>query len=97
MIRLSEDPSLAVSENAANVHVNIFPNPVVGEAAIEVNGAVASTITVVDLTGKAVYTTTVSEGTSKVTFSTNGFAAGIYTVNVSTEKGTITKKMLVQN
>lgn len=97
MIRLSEDPSLAVSENLANVHVSIFPNPVAGEAAIEVNGAVASTISVVDLTGKAVYTTTVSEGTSKVTFDTSGFSAGIYTVNISTEKGTITKKMVVQN
>ncbi|MNV07670.1 hypothetical protein D3C71_981130 [compost metagenome] len=97
MIRLSENPSLSVSENAANVNVNIFPNPVVGEATIEVNGATASAITVVDLTGKVVYTTNASEDTSKVSFSTANFSAGVYTVNVSTEKGTITKKMVVKN
>lgn len=97
MIRLSEDPSLSVSENAANVNVNVFPNPVVGEATIEVNGAVASTITVLDLAGKVVYTTNAAEGTSKVSFSTANFSAGVYTVNVSTNAGTVTKKMVVKN
>lgn len=97
MIRMSENPSLGVAKNAANVNVNVFPNPVVGEATVEVNGAVASTITVVDLTGKVVYTTKASEGTSKVTFNTAHFAAGVYTVNVSTDKGAVTKKMVVKN
>ncbi|MDR0803451.1 T9SS type A sorting domain-containing protein [Fluviicola sp.] len=97
MIRLSENPSLSVAQNAANVNVNVFPNPVVGEATVEVNGAVASTVTVVDLTGKIVHTTTASEGISKVTFDTTHFAAGVYTVNISTDKGTVTKKMIVKN
>lgn len=97
MIRLSEDPSLSVAQNIANADVNVYPNPVVGEATVEVNGAVASTIAVVDLTGKTVYTTTASEGTSKVSFSTAHFAAGVYTVNVSTDKGTVSKKMVVKN
>lgn len=97
MIRLSEDNSLSVSENASNVDVAIYPNPVVNEATIEVNGAVASSISVVDLAGKVVYTTNAAEGTSKVSFSTANFSAGIYTVNVSTNAGTITKKMVVKN
>lgn len=97
MIRLSEDPSLSVSENAANVDVNVYPNPVVGEATVEVNGAVASSITVVDLAGKVVYTTNAAEGTSKVSFSTANFSAGVYTVNVATAAGTVTKKMVVKN
>ncbi len=97
MIRLSEDPSLSVAENAANVNVAVYPNPVVGEATIEVNGAVASTITVVDLAGKVVYSSNVAEGTSKVSFSTTNFSAGVYTVNVATSAGTVTKKMVVKN
>lgn len=97
MIRLSEDNSLSVSENTSNVDVNVYPNPVVGEATIEVNGAVASTITVVDLAGKVVYTTNATEGTSKVSFSTANFSAGVYTVTVATSAGTVTKKMVVKN
>lgn len=97
MIRLSEDLSLSVNENLANVNVAIYPNPVVGEATVEVNGATASAISVIDVTGKVVYTTNASEGTSKVSFSTANFSAGIYTVNVSTSAGTVTKKMVVKN
>lgn len=97
MVRMNFNASLSVSENAANVNVNVFPNPVVGEATIEVNGAVASAITVLDLAGKVVYTTNAAEGTSKVSFSTANFSAGVYTVNVSTNAGTVTKKMVVKN
>jgi hypothetical protein len=97
MIRLSEDPSLSVSENKANASVNVYPNPVVGEASIEIKGATASAITVIDLTGKVVYTTNAAEGTSKVSFSTANFAAGVYTVTVATNLGTATKKMVVKN
>lgn len=97
MVRMNFNASLSVEENASNVNVNVFPNPVVGEATIEVNGALASVITVVDLAGKVVYTTQASEGTSKVSFSTVNFAAGVYTVNVATNAGTVTKKMVVKN
>lgn len=97
MVRMNFSTSLSVSENTANVDVNVYPNPVVGEATIEVNGAVASTITVVDLAGKVVYTTNATEGTSKVSFSTANFSAGVYTVNVATSAGTVTKKMVVKN
>ncbi len=97
MVRMNFDASLSVAENAANVNVAIYPNPVVGEATIEVNGAAASTISVVDLAGKVVYTSNVAEGTSKVSFSTTNFSAGVYTVNVATSTGTVTKKMVVKN
>jgi hypothetical protein len=97
MVRMNFNASLSVIENAANVNVNVFPNPVVGEATIEVNGATASTITVLDLAGKVVYTTNAAEGTSKVSFSTVNFSAGVYTVNVATNAGTVTKKMVVKN
>lgn len=97
MVRMNFNASLSVAENTANVNVNVFPNPVVGEATIEVNGATASTITVLDLAGKVVYTANTSEGTSKVSFSTVNFSAGVYTVNVATNAGTVTKKMVVKN
>ncbi|TSJ39785.1 T9SS type A sorting domain-containing protein [Fluviicola chungangensis] len=97
MVRMNFNSSLSVTENAANVNVAVYPNPVVGEATIEVNGATASTISVVDLAGKVVYSSNVAEGTSKVSFSTTNFSAGVYTVNVATSAGTVTKKMVVKN
>lgn len=96
MVRMNFNSSLSVAENA-NANVSIYPNPVVGEATIEVNGTTASAITVVDLAGKVVYSSNVAEGTSKVSFSTTNFSAGVYTVNVATSTGTVTKKMVVKN
>lgn len=96
MVRMNFNASLSVDENAV-ANVAIYPNPVVDQATIEVNGTTASAITVVDLAGKVVYSSNVAEGTSKVSFSTTNFSAGVYTVNVATSAGTVTKKMVVKN
>ncbi|WP_343637098.1 T9SS type A sorting domain-containing protein [Fluviicola sp.] len=96
MVRMNFNASLSVAENAA-ANVSIYPNPVVDEATIEVSGTTASAVTVVDLAGKVVYSSNVAEGTSKVSFSTANFSAGVYTVNVATSTGTVTKKMVVKN
>lgn len=96
MVRMNFNASLSVAENA-NANVSIYPNPVVDEATIEVTGTTASAVTVIDLAGKVVYSSNVAEGTSKVSFSTANFSAGVYTVNVATSTGTVTKKMVVKN
>jgi hypothetical protein len=94
MIRLSSDPSLAVSENELNASVNLFPNPAVNEFTVTVDGNEATGITVIDLTGKVVYSSSVN-GT--ITVNTSNFSAGVYTVNVATSNGIATKKLVVKN
>lgn len=94
MIRLSSDPSLTVSENELNASVNLFPNPAVEEFTVTVDGNEATGLTVIDLTGKVVYSSSVN-GT--ITVNTSNFSAGIYTVNVATSNGTATKKLVVKN
>lgn len=94
MIRLSSDPSLAVSENELNASVNLFPNPAVNEFTVTVDGNEATGITVIDVTGKVVYSSSVN-GT--ITVNTSNFSAGIYTVNVATSNGIATKKLVVKN
>lgn len=93
MIRLTSDPSLSVSENELNASVNVFPNPAVEEFTVTVDGNEATGITVVDLTGKVVYSSSVN-GT--ITVNTSNFAAGMYTVNVETTAGIASKKLIVR-
>jgi hypothetical protein len=93
MVRMNFNPTLSINENELNASVNVFPNPAVEEFTVTVDGNEATGITVVDLTGKVVYSSSVN-GT--ITVNTSNFAAGMYTVNVETTAGIASKKLIVR-
>jgi len=80
--------------NLANVQ--IFPNPAVNHLTIDLgsnNQKVEVTIT--DITGKIIYTTTARE-TQKLEVNTNDFAEGIYVVRIQAADFIGTKKLVVE-
>jgi hypothetical protein len=80
--------------NLANVQ--IFPNPAVIHLTIDLgsnNQKVEVTIT--DITGKIIYTTTARE-TQKLEVNTNDFAEGIYVVRIQAADFIGTKKLVVE-
>lgn len=95
MVRMNFNPALSVEENELNASVNVFPNPAVNEVKISVDGNNVTGISIVDLTGKVVYTSTVN-GLTETTVNTANFAAGMYTVNVQTSAGVATKKLMIR-
>lgn len=80
--------------------MKMYPNP----ATESVNITFASeetanaVISVMNLMGQTVYTSNVdvNEGYNMVTIPVNQFTAGVYMVNVRTEKGTSTQKLIVK-
>ncbi len=79
--------------------VELFPNPTSNETSVNVSLVKAAdvTINVLNTVGQNVYqaTSTLNGGTNKVNIDTKNFAAGIYNVVVTSENGSITKKLSV--
>lgn len=99
MVRLSDAP-LSVDENALQANLSVFPNPASDNANVtfELNNTQNATVVVTDLSGKAVATIPVTSviGKNKVEINTTEFAAGIYTVTLTTEGASATQKLVVR-
>ncbi len=85
-----------IIENSFASSINLFPNPANNHLTIVLpitNKKVEVSIT--DITGKIIYTTTAIE-TKNIVVSTKYFAAGIYNVQIQTEDFIATKKLVVE-
>lgn len=89
-----------VKEYANNSSIGIFPNPAKDYAVVgiklENNSSVD--ISIIDVTGKVVYTNKSEEvfaGTSEITINTSEFATGTYNVIVKTNTGILKEKLIV--
>jgi hypothetical protein len=82
--------ALGVSDQAKNT-VKLYPNPVVDVLNIESPDKVKS-ITVFDATGRSVSTHVLNASKSQVNLS--ALASGVYVVNIVTDKGVQTVKMI---
>lgn len=102
MVRLNLTPGLVSTKNLnESVKVNIYPNPAKDKAIVDYNTAFAGdvTISVVDLSGRTVYTNTFANqtaGNNKVELNTADFNAGVYQVVINANSATITKKLVIK-
>lgn len=84
-----------------NNKIHLYPNPVVNEANLEVNAVAAgnAVLRVYDLNGRLVMNSNlgfVAEGTHTFTLNTQGFAKGMYLINLTISGHTATAKMMVR-
>ncbi|MBP7808464.1 MAG: T9SS type A sorting domain-containing protein [Bacteroidia bacterium] len=90
---------LGINSNSTPLANNdVYPNPSSGLVTINLapskHGAI---ITVIDAMGKTVYTENVKNGSfEKYSLNLEGFAKGIYSVNISRPTGVETKKIIIQ-
>jgi hypothetical protein len=75
--------------------INVYPNPTEDALYIDLGSLnnQVSGITITDLTGKVVFTTTQFDA-SIVTIPVINFAKGMYHVNVTTTEGTLVKSIM---
>ncbi|MES2620688.1 MAG: T9SS type A sorting domain-containing protein, partial [Bacteroidota bacterium] len=75
--------------------IRIYPNPASNSVTISVDEAMlGSTATVTDITGRKMMG--VQLATRNLQLETTTFASGVYFVTVSNEKGSVTKKLVIQ-
>lgn len=82
------------------VRLNVYPNPAQHQITITTlnNAATPTAINIYDISGKQVYNYSISNNQSwgVYTLDVSGFAKGVYTVSISTDKGAFTKRLVKQ-
>jgi hypothetical protein len=97
----SIDWPLGVTNVTAGVeHLRVFPNPTSNVAHAQFELAIASKVafTIYDMLGRSVFSVPAEDmtaGGQQINFSTADFAAGNYTIAISTESGAVTERLTV--
>ncbi len=76
--------------------ITLYPNPANNNLTIAFGKNTKKVVvTITDITGKLIYTTTASE-TEKMEVNANGFAEGVYIVKIQTGEGLEVKKLIIE-
>jgi len=84
--------TLGILDFENSVNLEIYPNPSNGVFTISIQED--ANVSVHDLLGKVTYTSKVKVGNNIIDIS--NYQSGIYLLNVKTEKGSVTKKMIIE-
>ena len=85
-----------ISENSIASSINLFPNPAKNHLTIDLGSNNKKVeLTIADITGKVIYTTTANE-TNMIEVNTSEFAAGIYIVRIQASGFVGTKKLVLE-
>ena len=77
-------------------YFKIYPNPATNNLTITLGSSSQKVeVSITDITGKIIYTTTASE-TQKIDVNTNDYSAGVYAVQIQTADFIETKKLIVE-
>ena len=95
MVRMNFDPGLinAVSDVRPS-QFNVYPNPTNGVFTIELDGNVKYDVTISNVLGQTVYTTSITS--MNTTIDLSSFEKGIYTIELKNNSGTYTEKVIVE-
>ena len=91
------DELVGVEEPVALISYQVFPNPTTGIVNLlaSFDETTEATIAVYDLLGKVIYTKSINSISINQQLDLSGQSTGIYLLNITTEKGTITERLLI--
>lgn len=99
-VRLNLNPSLSVDETVGSISSSsVYPNPTTGntELAFTLSNAQNVEVTVFDVSGKVMSTVALGNklaGTHTLDINSKDFNAGVYMVNIISNDGVVTKKLI---
>lgn len=85
-----------VAENMIENSISLFPNPAKDKLNVSFESNTASEVTLNDIFGNAVATAAVSVGAKSTIINTSNLTSGMYILNVATENGTISRKVIIE-
>jgi hypothetical protein len=95
MVRMNFDPAGSVgTHEIKNSQFNVYPNPTNGVFTIELDGNAKYDVTVNNVLGQTVYTT--STTSMSITIDLSSFEKGIYTIELKNNSGTYIDKIIVE-
>lgn len=89
----SSAPSMALTQTYAGMvdpailEGSAFPNPANDQVTVSVNASGDANLEIVDVTGKVVFSAPVTLDNGQATVNIDGFDAGVYVINVTTNEG----------
>jgi hypothetical protein len=95
---LTSQTALAVAPASLSAQVAVFPNPASQQVFVELPATLsraAATATLLDALGRPVRSFVLPAGTAAHALPLGNVTAGLYSLRVNTDQGTITKKLLV--
>jgi len=79
-----------------NNKLTVFPNPAKDVLNVSYEAANGADITLTDMVGNKVLSTSASAGATQATLNTSGLQNGVYILNISTENGKTSRKVSIQ-
>ncbi|HXA02222.1 MAG TPA: T9SS type A sorting domain-containing protein [Cytophagaceae bacterium] len=95
---LPADPDLVTGLNKTMINnsLSVYPNPAKDALNVSFEAAGGAAISLSDIVGKTVYSSSASAGSNNLTVNTSGFSSGIYILNIVTENGTVARKVTIE-
>ncbi|SNR80078.1 family 16 glycosylhydrolase [Dokdonia pacifica] len=92
-VRVFQDPTLSITEEAITTRIQLSPNPVRDTLSLQVAPTIiGAKATVYSMTGQKVYTATIESGNTLVDVS--GYTKGVYFVTIETGQTSVTRRVI---
>jgi hypothetical protein len=89
-------PSTSVANTVIEKSLSVYPNPAQEMLNVEFETVNGADVTLTDLVGNAVYSTSAGAGSNALSVNTSAFPTGLYILNVATENGRVARKVNIQ-
>ena len=90
------DVPASITDAEVNNSLKIYPNPTKETLNVSFDAVVGAEVSLSDITGFKVYSTTASAGSNTITVNTSALSSGLYILNVGTENGSVARKVTVE-
>lgn len=99
-VTVNVDSLVSINENFGQFALSLYPNPTIGKFTIEISYTNVKQISIIDIAGNIIISKneiTTFEGHCKETFDLSNYSDGLYFIQITTDKGTYLRKLLLSH